>query len=126
MQYRAQEASAPGQDDVLADEEIVLHEVSFSLAREPRHHFEGLVAGSDLFHPDLGIADVYRTTGRSCHGRLRYSRQLRSPMTSSVIILMVKSMRVAITLEQSWHRVPGGTAVAALETARAIRDEPEM
>lgn len=39
---------------------------------------------------------------------------------------MVKSMRVAITLEQSWHRVPGGTAVAALETARALRGEPEM
>ena len=29
-------------------------------------------------------------------------------------------MRVAYTLEQCWHRVPGGTAVAALETARAM------
>ncbi|MGH2684041.1 MAG: glycosyltransferase family 4 protein, partial [Actinomycetota bacterium] len=30
--------------------------------------------------------------------------------------------RVAMTLEQCWHRVPGGTAVAALAVARAIRD----
>lgn len=29
--------------------------------------------------------------------------------------------RVAMTLEQCWHRVPGGTAVAALGMARAIR-----
>ena len=29
-------------------------------------------------------------------------------------------MRVAYTLEQCWHRVPGGTAVAAIETARAL------
>ena len=29
-------------------------------------------------------------------------------------------MRVAYTLEQCWHRVPGGTAVAALEVARAM------
>jgi len=31
-------------------------------------------------------------------------------------------MRVAYTLEQCWHRVPGGTAVAALEVARAMPD----
>lgn len=30
---------------------------------------------------------------------------------------MPKSLRVAYTIEQSWHRVPGGTAVAALEVA---------
>ena len=30
-------------------------------------------------------------------------------------------MRVAVTLEQCWHRVPGGTAVAAIETVRALR-----
>lgn len=30
------------------------------------------------------------------------------------------SVRVAYTLEQCWHRVPGGTAVAALEVARAM------
>jgi glycosyltransferase involved in cell wall biosynthesis len=30
-------------------------------------------------------------------------------------------MRVAYTIEQCWHRVPGGTAVAAIETARALR-----
>jgi glycosyltransferase involved in cell wall biosynthesis len=29
-------------------------------------------------------------------------------------------VRVAYTLEQCWHRVPGGTAIAALETARAL------
>lgn len=29
-------------------------------------------------------------------------------------------MRVAYTIEQSWHRVPGGTAVAALEVAREL------
>ena len=30
-------------------------------------------------------------------------------------------MRVAYTLEQLWHRVPGGTAVAAVETERQLR-----
>jgi glycosyltransferase involved in cell wall biosynthesis len=29
-------------------------------------------------------------------------------------------LRVALTIEQCWHRVPGGTAVAAIETARAL------
>ena len=32
----------------------------------------------------------------------------------------MEGMRVAYTLEQCWHRVPGGTAVAALEVARAM------
>jgi len=31
-------------------------------------------------------------------------------------------VRVAYTLEQCWHRVPGGTAIAALEVARAMPD----
>ena len=31
------------------------------------------------------------------------------------------SLRVALTLEQCWHRVPGGTAVAAIGMARALR-----
>lgn len=31
-------------------------------------------------------------------------------------------MRVAVTLEQCWHRVPGGTAVAAIETTRALSE----
>ena len=35
-------------------------------------------------------------------------------------------MRVAMTLEQCWHRVPGGTAVAALELARALKDRPGL
>jgi glycosyltransferase involved in cell wall biosynthesis len=30
------------------------------------------------------------------------------------------AVRVAYTLEQSWHRVPGGTAVAALEVAKRL------
>ncbi len=33
---------------------------------------------------------------------------------------MAKPLRVAVTLEQCWHRVPGGTAVAALGIARAL------
>src|SRR5262245_16057847 len=36
--------------------------------------------------------------------------------------------RVALTLEQCWHPVPGGTAVAALELTRALaaRDDVEV
>lgn len=33
---------------------------------------------------------------------------------------MAETARVAYTIEQCWHRVPGGTAVAAIETARAL------
>ncbi len=33
-------------------------------------------------------------------------------------------MRVALTLEQCWHTVPGGTAVAALELARRLGQAP--
>ncbi len=36
------------------------------------------------------------------------------------------AVRVAYTLEQCWHRVPGGTAVAALEVAGALRDHPDL
>ena len=32
-----------------------------------------------------------------------------------------QDLRVAMTLEQFWHRVPGGTAVAAYETARSLK-----
>ena len=35
---------------------------------------------------------------------------------------MTERVRVAMTLEQCWHRVPGGTAVAAIGMARALRD----
>ena len=35
-------------------------------------------------------------------------------------------MRIAYTLEQCWHRVPGGTAVAALELARALDERPGL
>ena len=34
------------------------------------------------------------------------------------------AVRVAYTLEQCWHRVPGGTAVAALAVARALVARP--
>jgi glycosyltransferase involved in cell wall biosynthesis len=34
------------------------------------------------------------------------------------------AVRVAVTLEQCWHRVPGGTAAAAVETLRALLIEP--
>lgn len=34
--------------------------------------------------------------------------------------------RVAMTLEQCWHRVPGGTAVAALATASALSARPDV
>lgn len=35
-------------------------------------------------------------------------------------------IRVAVTLEQCWHRVPGGTATAALETVRALRERGDV
>jgi glycosyltransferase involved in cell wall biosynthesis len=36
----------------------------------------------------------------------------------------MSNRRVAMTLEQLWHRVPGGTAVAALGMARHLKDVP--
>lgn len=41
---------------------------------------------------------------------------------------MSRPLRVAYTLEQCWHAVPGGTAVATLEVARRLaqRDDIEM
>lgn len=38
---------------------------------------------------------------------------------------MMAVMRVGVTLEHLWHRVPGGTAVATLETLRALTALPE-
>jgi glycosyltransferase involved in cell wall biosynthesis len=35
-------------------------------------------------------------------------------------------VRVAYTLEQCWHRVPGGTAVAALRVAQALQRIPDI
>jgi len=35
-------------------------------------------------------------------------------------------LRIAFTLEQCWHRVPGGTAVAALELASALAERPGL
>jgi glycosyltransferase involved in cell wall biosynthesis len=34
--------------------------------------------------------------------------------------------RVAVTLEQCWHRVPGGTAAAAIRTLRAMTAVPDL
>ena len=39
---------------------------------------------------------------------------------------MAEPLRVAYTLEQCWHRVPGGTAVAALEVLRELALRPEL
>jgi glycosyltransferase involved in cell wall biosynthesis len=35
-------------------------------------------------------------------------------------------LRVAYTLEQCWHRVPGGTATAAIEVARRLAERPDV
>jgi glycosyltransferase involved in cell wall biosynthesis len=35
-------------------------------------------------------------------------------------------LRVAYTLEQCWHPVPGGSAIAALEVARRLFDRPDV
>ncbi len=35
-------------------------------------------------------------------------------------------IRVAITLEQCWHRVPGGTATSVLDLVRELKDRPEL
>ncbi|MGH2699026.1 MAG: glycosyltransferase family 4 protein [Actinomycetota bacterium] len=39
---------------------------------------------------------------------------------------MTAGLRAAMTLEQCWHRVPGGTAVATLELARALARRGEL
>lgn len=36
-------------------------------------------------------------------------------------LVVERPVRVAVTLEQCWHEVPGGTAQAALESVRALR-----
>ena len=36
------------------------------------------------------------------------------------------TLRVAVTLEQCWHRVPGGTARAALEIVDALVAQAEV
>jgi len=35
-------------------------------------------------------------------------------------------VQVALSLEQLWHRIPGGTAVAALELARELKADPNV
>lgn len=37
-----------------------------------------------------------------------------------------RTRRVAVTVEQCWHRVPGGTATAALATVDALRGRPGL
>ena len=39
---------------------------------------------------------------------------------------MTERVRVAMTLEQCWHRVPGGTAVAAIGMASSLKAFPEV
>ena len=39
---------------------------------------------------------------------------------------VTEDLRVALTVEQCWHSVPGGTAVAALGMARALRDRDDV
>jgi glycosyltransferase involved in cell wall biosynthesis len=39
---------------------------------------------------------------------------------------MMEDVRVAYTLEQCWHRVPGGTGVAAMRIAEALSEEPDV
>lgn len=39
---------------------------------------------------------------------------------------MTDRIRVAYTLEQCWHRVPGGTAVSALRVAERLEADPEV
>ena len=39
---------------------------------------------------------------------------------------MERRRRVAVTLEQCWHAVPGGTARAALESVRALRSHADV
>src|SRR4051795_4061828 len=39
---------------------------------------------------------------------------------------MMGNVRVAYTLEQCWHRVPGGTGVAAMRIAEAMSDERDV
>ena len=39
---------------------------------------------------------------------------------------MTVPMRVAVTLEQCWHDVPGGVATSALESIRALQATPEV
>ena len=41
-------------------------------------------------------------------------------------ILMAPPLRVAVTLEQCWHRVPGGVASTALEAVRALSARGEV
>jgi glycosyltransferase involved in cell wall biosynthesis len=39
---------------------------------------------------------------------------------------MMEGVRVAYTLEQCWHRVPGGTGVAAMRIAEAMTDQADV
>jgi len=39
---------------------------------------------------------------------------------------MERPLRVAVTLEQCWHAVPGGTARAALESVRALQSHSDL
>ena len=41
-------------------------------------------------------------------------------------VLMASPLRVAVTLEQCWHRVPGGVASSALDVVRALQQHRDL
>ena len=53
-------------------------------------------------------------------GRIDRVRPGRARLT------LMAPLRVAVTLEQCWHRVPGGTASSALEAVRALQARPDL
>src|SRR3954468_21396398 len=55
---------------------------------------------------------------------MRRHRQESAP--ASLAAGMMDGVRVAYTLEQCWHRVPGGTGVAAMRVAEAMVAEPDV
>src|SRR5205085_8086022 len=52
----------------------------------------------------------------------------RKKLTGSRCGIWCRRVRVAMTLEQCWHRVPGGTAVSTIELARELerRDDVDL
>ena len=55
-----------------------------------------------------------------CRSRLMLQRLCDNYQPSAHRIGRMERMRVAYSLEQCWHRVPGGTATAAIEVARVL------
>ncbi len=57
---------------------------------------------------------------------LPVTRTFTSPGHYRVPCQTPRAMRVAVTLEQCWHQVPGGTARATLDTIDAIRERGDV